>query len=207
MVEIDTSPPVCPNCHERLDKRPTRKSKCPHCGLTIFVKYSPDDRVKRLVTAERNEEIEALWAAYNVRQAQLSLDNEGAMYGLAPGLTRESLPMHLKAVAKDASVDIQIRRMAAFQVSSASAGNDRSVWRIIGYRLELEQLLAQGFRRVKIRGGVSPCSSCAALVGTVYLTAEVKSRRPIPNPDCYQMKGGGPCCAFWAADIDSFDRA
>lgn len=206
MVEIDTAPPVCPNCHEALDKRPARKSKCPHCGLTIFVKYTPDDRVKRLVTAERNEEIEALWAAYNARQAQLSLDNEAAVYGLPPGLTRESLLTHLKAVAKDVSVDIQTRRSAALKVSSASTGSDRSVWRIISYRLELEQWMAQGVSRVKIRGGLSPCSSCAALVGTVFLTAEVKSRRPIPNPDCYQMKGGGPCCAFWAADIDSLER-
>lgn len=203
MVDVDTSPPVCPNCYEGLDKRPTRKSKCPHCGLTIFVKYTPDDRVKRLVTAERNEEIEALWGSYNVRQEQARLDDEAARYGLPPGLTRESLPMHLKAVAKDASVDIQIRKMAAFQVSSSSTGNDRSVWRIIGHRLELEHLLAQGFQRVKIRGGVSPCSSCAALVGTSHLIKEVKSRRPIPNPDCYEMKSGGPCCAFWAADIES----
>lgn len=207
MVEIDSSPPVCPNCYEGLDKRPTRKSKCPHCGLTIFVKYTPDDRVKRLVTAERNEEIEALWAAYNVRQAQLSLDGEAAMCGLPPGLTREALIERQKAVAKDARLDMHTRRGAANSVSASVTGRDRSVWRIISYRLELEHLLAQGFRRVKIRGGPSPCSSCAALVGTVFMTADVKSRRPIPNPDCYQMKGGGPCCAFWAADIDSLDRA
>lgn len=198
MADIDASPPVCPNCNQLLDKRPARKSKCQHCGLVIFVKYTPDDRVKRLVTAARNEEIEAMWAAYNARQAQASLDQEAAMYGLPAGLSREELPARLKAVAKDPSVDIQVRKMAAFTVSRSMQGGDRSVWLIIGYRLELERFLQGGYQQVTVRGGLSPCSSCASLVGTVHLTAQAKARHPIPNPGCHQLRGGGPCCAFWA---------
>ena len=29
---------TCPNCGNRLDKKPTRKKKCPHCSEFIFVR-------------------------------------------------------------------------------------------------------------------------------------------------------------------------
>ena len=29
---------ICPNCGNQLDKKPTRRRNCPHCGEAIFVR-------------------------------------------------------------------------------------------------------------------------------------------------------------------------
>jgi len=44
----------CPNCNQKLEKPPKRKSKCPHCGELIFV------RSKLLVSEDRALELDAI---------------------------------------------------------------------------------------------------------------------------------------------------
>src|ERR1700733_3999817 len=52
---------VCPNCNQRLDKKPGRKKKCPHCGRFIYVRTRPSDEKKVLVTEAQAERIEEQW--------------------------------------------------------------------------------------------------------------------------------------------------
>jgi uncharacterized Zn finger protein (UPF0148 family) len=60
--------PKCPACAAGLRKVPQRKTKCPVCGQFMFVKYSPGNRVKRLVTQAEAEAIEAEWRMYHERE-------------------------------------------------------------------------------------------------------------------------------------------
>ena len=64
---------LCPACGQALKKQPQRKTKCPSCGGYIYVKSSPVNREKRLVTEAEAKEIEIQWAAYQERQERLQM--------------------------------------------------------------------------------------------------------------------------------------
>lgn len=53
---------ACPYCDKKLEKRPQRKKKCPHCGSYIFVRTRPSDHLKVLATEEDAQKIDAEWA-------------------------------------------------------------------------------------------------------------------------------------------------
>jgi DNA-directed RNA polymerase subunit RPC12/RpoP len=52
---------ICPYCESRLEKRPQRKKKCPHCGNFIFVRTRPKDRKRVLVTEEGAQQVDEEW--------------------------------------------------------------------------------------------------------------------------------------------------
>jgi len=67
-IEPSSSPPKdekkaeCPYCHQALDKIPSRKTKCPHCGEFMFVRTRPKDNARVVVTKEEADRIEEEWA-------------------------------------------------------------------------------------------------------------------------------------------------
>ena len=63
----------CPYCKKKLDKIPTRKSKCPHCEEYMYSRTRPSDRKKILVTENQKEEIEEQWAKYYEIQEESNL--------------------------------------------------------------------------------------------------------------------------------------
>ena len=54
--------PKCPSCKASLDKLPQRKTKCQACGEFMFVKSTPDNREKRLMTQAQADAAERAWA-------------------------------------------------------------------------------------------------------------------------------------------------
>ena len=70
--------PSCPYCNTALPKMLTRKSHCPACGLTIYVKAAPEDRIKRLVTEAEATAIELRWqAAYAAQRDEQHIQTFG----------------------------------------------------------------------------------------------------------------------------------
>ena len=53
---------ICPYCNHALEKKPSRKKKCPHCGQFIYVRTRPSDNQKVLVTEAQTEQIAQQWA-------------------------------------------------------------------------------------------------------------------------------------------------
>ena len=54
----------CPYCKEKLEKIPTRKSKCPHCKEYIYSRTRPSDRKKILIREDQIKELENEWSKY-----------------------------------------------------------------------------------------------------------------------------------------------
>ena len=54
----------CPYCNEKLEKIPTRKSKCPHCKEYIYSRTRPSDRKKILIREDQIKELEKEWSKY-----------------------------------------------------------------------------------------------------------------------------------------------
>jgi uncharacterized Zn finger protein (UPF0148 family) len=67
---------TCPACGTGLSKRPTRKTKCPHCAAFIFVRTRPLDRQRVLVTEEQSLRLEAEWASFPRVRIRPTLDDE-----------------------------------------------------------------------------------------------------------------------------------
>jgi len=65
LVEVGNVDAVCPNCGRRLEKKPARKKKCPHCGNYIYSRTRPIDEAKVLVAEAQIELIEEQWAIAN----------------------------------------------------------------------------------------------------------------------------------------------
>lgn len=63
----------CPYCNSELIKKPVKKSKCKSCGKFIYVKYTPYNRVKKLVTEDAAIKIDNEWNQYYYEQGKMSL--------------------------------------------------------------------------------------------------------------------------------------
>lgn len=58
----------CPSCKAPLDKMPQRKTKCKGCGEFIFVKDTPCNQTKRLMTAAQAETAERAWEDHHAKK-------------------------------------------------------------------------------------------------------------------------------------------
>lgn len=65
------APAVCPYCAFALAAMPQRKKRCPNCRQHIYVKSSPDNREKRLMTEDEAAEIDLKWSAEAIRNFYL----------------------------------------------------------------------------------------------------------------------------------------
>jgi DNA-directed RNA polymerase subunit RPC12/RpoP len=65
MKPLGNVEPICPYCNKSLEKKPKRRSKCPHCGNYFRIRTRPQDRQQVLVTEEQAEEIaKQYWSGY-----------------------------------------------------------------------------------------------------------------------------------------------
>lgn len=71
--------PACPSCGGALLKMPQRKTKCKHCGEFMYVRSSPVESRKSLVTQRQADAIDAAWT---VRAEEYESQREGEIYGL-----------------------------------------------------------------------------------------------------------------------------
>ncbi len=57
MKPLGNVEPFCPHCNQSLEKKPKKRSKCPHCGYYFRVRTRPQDKQQVLCTEEQAEEI------------------------------------------------------------------------------------------------------------------------------------------------------
>ena len=62
------STPQCPSCNASLGKMPQRKTKCKACGEFIFIKDTPRNQTKRLMTPVQAEAADRAWEKHGAKQ-------------------------------------------------------------------------------------------------------------------------------------------
>lgn len=198
------SAPACPYCGESLEKIPARKTKCKACGQFMYVKSTPENRTKRLMTEAQALAAEEQW---NARGERISLDRRADDIGLPRGLTERQLADAARALANDPAIDLHRRKMAAFSVSSyfCQAEEERRNWAVLGYRLDLLSI-ARHFEQAQVRAGSQACPSCQTLHERRWRIADAMNMDQLPNRDCLYWRRGGGCCAFWTAVIPGVDQ-
>ena len=199
-VQIDSAPPHCPNCHVLLEKRPQRKTKCKHCHLFIYVKYRPNDRVKRLVSESAAAEIDQEWIAYQQANTQARIDRELAGYGVPPGTPKLEADAQLKKFAESVANCLVDRQMAALMLSMRVNGAAKKRWVTEVYRLKLAQFIEYRVKEVQL-SGQQLCPTCASLAGKRFSTMLALTSRPVPNTKCSFWRSEYRCCLYWRAVI------
>jgi hypothetical protein len=149
---------------------PQRKTKCRACGQFMYVRSTPDDRTRRLMTEAQMQAAEAAWEGYGARQmAQLEMQDFGALavdYVLPPA------PIDVSAAVAKADHLAQgkgpMKQVCIGLFRSAESPTDAFAALLALTAIDLAQARAMGARTVQLRvpppGG---CARCKPLHNTV----------------------------------------
>lgn len=175
----------CPSCSATLPKMPSRKTKCKSCGEFMFVKSTPGDRTKRLMTAPQADAAEKEWAVWSHEQEVAKSIRD---YGVYPPPNRWVLM--IKHISEYASrrphyktmVDVKKRvwpQGAEIQRRARQGDDPQSIASSLGYSIITVREAIQ-------TGGLHPrCTpECDSRAGR-YTCDEFLLKRPLPcAEDC-----------------------
>jgi hypothetical protein len=185
-------------------KIPQRKTKCPNCAEAIYVKTSPIDRERRLVTWAQAERFERQWSEYHEHQRwrvileSFGLTNEvflQAQMALAspPSRPREAARFLLQDLA-GSDINAHARKRAYYHLALLleEAGEDYMVCLHEAARHSLLHHQNMGATTVEIltAGEDNACSACMNQHGRAFTIAEALSSMPLPCRDCTQRLVG-----------------
>ena len=207
---------TCPYCTYVLNEVPKRSKKCPSCGEMIFVKSTPVNREKRLMTAALAQEAESLWERYNARQAAVSIlfpfgmtetDIEKQMREGAVS-DRDAVRLILVKIAADTN-NLHMRKMAYGRLAAFSEEEGQPFQELLmsSVKCELLQYRNMGVKRVEIltAGHRNACAACEVNKGKVFPIDEAIRLMPLPNSSCSRSiagKVGGFCRCGYIPVVD-----
>lgn len=206
---------VCPYCAGPFAKIPKRRRKCPTCKQTVFIKYTPDNRTKRLMTEVQAAEADKLWAPYHQRQQTLK-----TIYPFGFGEAELEQWMALAGDSEETTVDKILlsvtinspklhERKVAYMTMALRADKKSEPFKdflIEARRCELLRLKESRVARVEIltAGIGKACSKCEKLHGRVWDVDEALARMPLPCPQCQGTMFSnrkGFCGCMYVADV------
>ncbi len=205
---------ACPYCGALFAQPPKRKRRCPACQQTVFVKSTPEDRNKRLMTEAAATEAERRWTAYNLRQDSLrtlypfGFGEHELEQWLAFGYTEpESVKLFLRSVAEN-SHDLHQRKMAYSSLALCSDKEGQPYRELLLQAAQCELLLLKQRSVSKVEiltaGPGNACSQCEGLHGQIWEIDEALKVMPIPCPQCTRKLFSDRsefCSCLYVADI------
>lgn len=155
--------PQCPSCKAPLAKMPQRKTKCKACGDFIFIKSTPDNRERRLMTREQADAAEQAWSGHYASQ----LDASRGQF-MQP------------ALAGDRDAVLEMMRCARDP-------EERERWHLLLIEMDLAKLAKRGVRSVQLFGD-KLCPVCEPLNQTIISTS-ASARAVMPESCTCDPKG------------------
>lgn len=185
---------ACPYCHHALAKMPQRRSMCKACKQLIYIKGTPSDRTKRLMTEAEAMAAEAEWGAYhakakaaeNMRVIGLGtpdLEKAQRDYGLEPD---EAAVVLATLVSEDPAADLLHRKIACDQLARDCEVQREPFQEHMrrAHFFDLHMLRLSGVRTVEIVAMDNACKACKRLDGRKYSVRAAIVQLPLPCPDC-----------------------
>jgi predicted nucleic acid-binding Zn-ribbon protein len=197
--EVSDLHPPCPYCAERLETRPQRKKKCPHCGNYIFLKRRPDGKNKELVTETQALEIEKQWKEVHEHnellndlkewgiserefvRAKSKFDGGGAPDG---DVIWSLLQKKLLSLAKNAEYSQMQAIYYKQAIYFARQGKDPNVMLYEANKMQLQDYKRLGAKKVQIIFSGNGCESCEKLDGKTMTISKALKDMPLPHKDC-----------------------
>jgi uncharacterized Zn finger protein (UPF0148 family) len=212
-----TSAPRCPYCGADLKVRPQRKKKCPACKRPIYVKSTPEDREKRLMTEVQAEDAERRWSAYHERQKSISvlqtvglaesdLERERAQGRATDSEAVVAILIRVAATAKK----LHERKMAYYQLASYAEKEGRPFHEFLTEAVRCELLIYKQTPvvttvEILTAGPANACAECDAQRGKVFSIDEALRTMPLPCPRCTRTLLGarpGFCRCTWLPVVE-----
>lgn len=185
---------TCPYCDVALKKVPQRKTRCLGCGQYIFVKNTPDNRSKRLMTEAEAAAAEEAWALHHKDQQVWQLLSGLNLPLNAVELAKARSGNDPRAAALALAGDLALKGdrdavLICLQLSTREP--ERTAWQKLLHGMDLAKLKRQGVQMVQLvslRQERDLCGSCAALVGKI-VPADLAMLIMFP-PACYCSEKG-----------------
>lgn len=223
-----SAPPraVCPYCQHQLDKFPSRKSKCPACGNTYFVRTDPDTRLKLVLTESQVKENDQKW-----KMSYAANDFGDSLRSLVGDASHEQLKHKLKAeletkfnkiptesdlqwAASNAILQEAIKRNDVEAMTSIywnqaiflhREGRDCSHVKEALNRVRLHEYLKEGVADSVeiITCKEASCEACRKLEGKILSIKDALEQKPLPCKECSfeQENGFGWCRCLYGPHI------
>lgn len=194
--------PVCPSCGTVLAKVPQRKTKCKHCGEFIFVKSTPNDREKRLMTPAQADAAEQAWSAHG--QAAF-IRSKAQHYGIddqdltsAFGRSGGDIDAAMCGLLNQRAL-LGDRLAVAGMLAHSHTAEAMMSWQRFQLETDLARMRNQGIRSVQLSlSGEKGCNVCQFMAGSVVPTTT--SAGDIIRFDCERLGAETPKgCQLMAA--------
>lgn len=192
---VEEGPGLCPYCGEGLKTIPQRKKKCPSCKRAIYVKSTPSNRDKRLMTEAQAKEAEERWIEYHIRQESLSVlqsfeFNERDLErekSLSAGSDPEAVVALLTRFTASTK-NLPQRSLAFRQLAIYADKEGRPFQELLSEAARSELLREKQIGVVEVEiltgGPDSSCAECEAQAGKVLPVDEALHLMPLPCRDC-----------------------
>jgi hypothetical protein len=197
----------CPNCQKPLEKKPTRKTKCPYCEQFIYVRHGEHVTEEQKIKHDDLDLFRFTEEEYNIRQTEL-LNKFGSMpshsdiiWGIANrkirGLIKQKTYYDLR--------DLYLA-MAKFMHKQG-----KDFFELFKESKRCELLVFKQCDDTKVR--VLTCNaespSCKIYSGKEFPVSEALRNMPIPQKDCLNRgrKGFHICMYLMVSNFDRFDES
>lgn len=192
---------VCPYCGYDMIVMPQRKRKCPSCAQPVYIKSTPDNRDRRLMTKVQAIDAEEKWRLYHVRQKSLSslfafglieqdIDKERSLGAKSDS---EAVISLITRVANETQ-DLHKRKMALSQLAvyAEEEGKPFHEYLVEATICELWRYKQQGVKKVEIltAGAGNACPECEAHAGETFEIDEALRLMPLPCLTCKRTISG-----------------
>jgi len=210
---------ICPYCNYALEKVPQRKTKCPFCNKSIFVKSTPANRNKRLMTESKAKEAEEQWEKYQkkeriIRSLQVigitkkDLEKEQKSFFKKKTLIEAYISLSTKVA--NSHKDLHFRKMAHHQIAielSRLNGNYLPHLKEAA-KNELLNYKKSNVQKVEIltAGEGNACIECQKNSGKIFDIEYALNTMPVPCETCSHTclgKQPGFCRCSYVASFES----
>lgn len=195
--------PACPYCCAQLPKMPARKTRCKACGQSMYVKYTPSNTTRRLMTGEQARRAEEEWTEKYIDDKQQAI---AKMLELPSTLRGAELEEKVRMLAGDEGEALRLRAMACISMRAnfSNTSHERVAWEKRAIVLGLLDDKQKGIGKVKISGADDGCTTCPRLAGLVLPIDEAIGCGPLPPPQCEKLSRGGGCNLYYRAVLEGW---
>ena len=183
------SEPICPHCGGVLEKKPQRKKKCPLCRNYIYIRTSPTNSDKVLVTEEGAKKIDWLKKLENYGITEKHFDDQknklSKQFGCVANNRDIIHTLFNKLILKNS--DFHTLQMIYYEHALFLNEEGEDCFKILQLANKMDLLRykqREEVEKVTIISGNDSCSSCQRLNGKIYSIEEALKLMPIPCKDC-----------------------
>lgn len=178
MSEVQNAEPICPYCGFVFEVMLTRQRKCPKCKGTIYIRGTPPDNVKKLMSEAMLADNKTAWAAYHYERCKDAVENrrikEEEEFEKALSTIQTSKNHHEKKIAYGHMALYYLRKGSEFRGGLIECQKGRCIE-------QLSEYLESGVNYVRIMSSPNTCQDLTIDHDEIHTIANALALMPIPH--------------------------